>query len=93
MEMNVLHFLSELSSLRPTKSCFLLGAKGEVHMQQESLVSEWKASLTPRERELHAFAEVQLKGEKGEKGDSGSYFPEKSRAFLVWLKKRKEAKV
>lgn len=65
----------------------------EVRMQQDSLVREWKESLTPREKELHAFAEVQLKAEKGEKGDSGSYFPEKSRAFLVWLKKRKEAKV
>ena len=57
------------------------------------LVNEWMATLTPREKELHAFAAVQLKAEKGEKGDSGSYYPEKCRAFLVWLKKRKEAKV
>ena len=56
-------------------------------------MNEWMATLTPREKELHAFAAVQLKAEKGEKGDSGSYYPEKCRAFLVWLKKRKEAKV
>ena len=73
-----------------SKKLFYTFTTSTVHMD---LVNEWMATLSPREKELHAFAAIQLKAEKGEKGDSGSYFPEKSRAFLAWLKKRKDTKV
>jgi len=53
----------------------------------QALVAKWQASLTQKERDLHALAAVKLKKAldfPGD-GDSGSYYPEKSRAFLKWL--------
>ena len=55
-------------------------------------MKEWQATLSPREKELHAFAAIKLKAEKNEPGDSGSYYPEKCRAFLTWLKKSQKEK-
>ncbi len=57
------------------------------------LQKEWYATLTPKEKELHALAAVKLKAEfSKEKGDSGSYFPKKSHAFLAWLKIKESQK-
>lgn len=67
----------------------MVHARQEVHMDR---VKEWQATLTPREKELHAFAAIKLKAEKNEPGDSGSYYPEKCRAFLTWLKKSQKEK-
>jgi len=54
------------------------------------LLAEWKATLTPREIELHALAEVKLKAVNSGKDDSGSYFPDKCRAFRTWLKEKEK---
>ena len=56
----------------------------QVHM--EALLNEWRATLTDKEKALHELAAIKLKAEQGEEGDSGSYFPEKCRAFRSWLK-------
>jgi hypothetical protein len=58
-----------------------------------SQLAAWRASLTPKERELHDLAAVMLKktfvlpDPKQQATDNGSYFPEKSHAFRAWLKK------
>lgn len=64
----------------------------------QALVAEWQATLTPRERELHALAAVKLKKTLVPKDmpgdldiDNGSYYADKCHAFKAWLKK-KEAK-
>jgi hypothetical protein len=54
------------------------------------LLTQWRASLTDKERQLHELAAVKLKKELVPKdskdGDSGSYFPDKCHAFLKWRK-------
>jgi hypothetical protein len=52
----------------------------------------WRASLTEKEKALHELAAVKLKAENAKEGDSGSYFPEKCRAFVSWLKKHEAEK-
>ena len=55
----------------------------------ESLIHEWRASLTEKERALHDLAAVKLKKNLNsdvEDGDQGSYFPEYCHAFRAWLK-------
>jgi len=53
-------------------------------------VKEWQATLTPREKELHALASIKLKAVHSDATDSGSYFPEKCRAFRAWLKEQEK---
>jgi len=55
-------------------------------------LKEWQATLTPREKALHALASEKLRAESRQPGDSGSYYPEKCRAFLTWLKKSQKDK-
>lgn len=56
-------------------------------------LAAWRASLTPKERQLHELAAVMLKktfvlpNAPQQAADNGSYFPEKSHAFRAWLKK------
>jgi hypothetical protein len=54
------------------------------------LLTQWRASLTDKERQLHELAAVKLKKELvvngGKDGDSGSYFAERCHAFLKWRK-------
>jgi hypothetical protein len=56
----------------------------------KALLAEWQATLSPQERELHALAKVLLKKSFNAEDatDNGSYFPEKSHAFVAWSKKR-----
>jgi len=56
------------------------------------LLNEWKASLTEKERKLHALAAIKLTAVHSTEGDSGSYFPEKCRAFRAWLKEKNSKK-
>ena len=58
----------------------------------EALLNEWRATLTDKEKALHELAAIKLKAEQGEEGDSGSYFPEKCRAFRSWLKGKQAQK-
>lgn len=58
----------------------------------EALLNEWRATLTDKEKALHALATIKLKAEHGGEGDSGSYFPEKCRAFRSWLKGKEARK-
>ena len=58
----------------------------------EALLNEWRATLTDKEKALHELAAIKLKAEQGEEGDSGSYFPEKCRAFRAWLKVKEAQK-
>jgi hypothetical protein len=58
----------------------------------QKLVQEWRATLTPQERELHDLAAVELKkkfvaadGSTSTDNDSGSYFPDRCHAFKKWL--------
>jgi hypothetical protein len=56
------------------------------------LLEEWKETLTPQERELHALAAVMLKktlvpNDMSDK-DNGSYYEEKCHAFKNWLKSK-----
>jgi hypothetical protein len=55
-------------------------------------LKEWQASLTPKEKALHALASEKLRAESRQPGDSGSYYPEKCRAFQTWLKKSQKDK-
>ena len=61
----------------------------QVHMDR---LKEWQATLTPKEKALHELAAVKLKAESNQPGDSGSYYPEKCRAYLTWLKKSQKDK-
>ncbi len=63
----------------------------------QSLVKEWQASLTQRERELHALAAVKLKKTLNPKDmppekddDNGSYYADKCHAFRAWVKVNKK---
>ena len=58
------------------------------------LVEEWKQTLSPQERELHALAAVMLKKtivpkDMADDKDNGSYYVEKCHAFKAWVKQRK----
>ncbi len=60
------------------------------------LVEEWKETLSPQERELHALASVMLKKTIVPKDmvedldkDNGSYYVEKCHAFKAWIKAKK----
>lgn len=62
----------------------------------KKLVQEWRATLTPQERELHDLAAVELKKKfvaadvsTPTDHDSGSYFPDRCHAFKRWLAKQK----
>jgi hypothetical protein len=57
-----------------------------------TLLAQWQASLTPQERELHDLAKRLLKKsfQSNDPTDNGSYFPEKSHAFVAWLKAQKD---
>ena len=64
----------------------------------QALVAEWRASLTPRERELHDLAAVKLKkvvkpsDMPGEKDvDNGSYYADKCHAFKAWVKSKSKS--
>ena len=60
----------------------------------DSLLKEWRSTLTERERTLHDLAAVKLKktlNATAEDGDQGSYFPEYSHAFRAWLKTKEAA--
>jgi hypothetical protein len=52
------------------------------------LLTQWRASLTDKERQLHELAAVKLKKELSapNDNDSGSYFAERCHAFLKWRK-------
>ena len=52
------------------------------------LVAEWRASWTPKERELHDLATVMLKKniKVDLEKDNGSYYAEKCHAFRAWRK-------
>ena len=55
----------------------------------DTLIKEWRESLTDRERALHDLAAVKLKktlNANVKDSDQGSYFPEYSHAFRKWLK-------
>lgn len=61
--------------------------------QTAALVKEWYATLTPKEKQLHELAAVKLKkvivpSDIPNDKDNGSYYPEKSRAFVKWLADR-----
>ena len=56
------------------------------------LLTQWRATLTDKEIQLHELSAIKLKKvlmPKGvtHDGDSGSYFPERCHAFLTWKKK------
>ena len=58
---------------------------------QKQLISEWRASLTDKERRLHDLAAVKLKKvlDTGPADlDNGSYFPEESHAYKKWFQRR-----
>jgi hypothetical protein len=60
-------------------------------MDTESLLKEWRETLTEKEQALHNMAQIKLKKVLevgGEDNDQGSYFPEKSHAFRAWLAKK-----
>ena len=60
-------------------------------MDTESLLKEWRQTLTEKEQALHELAQVKLKkvlNVEVNDGDQGSYFPEKSHAFRGWLAKK-----
>jgi hypothetical protein len=54
------------------------------------LLTQWRSTLTDKERQLHELAAVKLKKELivngGKDDDSGSYFAERCHAFLKWRK-------
>jgi hypothetical protein len=58
------------------------------------LLEEWRATLTEREKRLHALAEIELKKvlNVGDDGDQGSYFPEYCRAFQEFKKTRQASR-
>jgi len=60
-------------------------------MDTESLLKEWRDTLTKKEQALHDMAQVKLKkvlNVDTNDGDQGSYFPEKSHAFRAWFSKK-----
>ena len=57
-----------------------------------TLLKEWQATLTPKEKALHELAAVALKKNlrtDANDQDNGSYFPEKSHAFRAWMKAKR----
>ena len=56
--------------------------------QMDKLLEQWRATLSEKEKRLHALAAVELKKvlKVGDDGDQGSYFPEYCRAFQEFKK-------
>ena len=54
----------------------------------QELVSQWKATLSQKEKELHEMAAVMLKKtiNVDTEKDNGSYYEEKCHAFVKWRK-------
>jgi hypothetical protein len=56
-----------------------------------SLVDQWFATLTPKERQLHELAAVMLKKSlqtDQADNDNGSYFADRCHAFKQWAKQQ-----
>ena len=61
-------------------------------MDTQKNLEAWKSQLSDKEKELHELAAIMLKKtlKADLEKDNGSYYPEKSHAYMKWLKDQKK---
>jgi hypothetical protein len=58
----------------------------------KSLLAQWQATLTEKEKKLYELAKVKLKKtlHADDETDNGSFFPEYCHGFQAWKKKHSQ---